>query len=385
MVEMLSDNVAIILGLATFLLALSMPLFNPLFRWKRKEDVERDGNMQPVSIIIASHDDALQLERHLPSILRQDYPVGYEVIVVIQKGDHDVEDALKRIKHTCGQQGGDARFYVTYIPQTSRYMSRRKLAITLGVKASKNEWLLLLDSDCEPTSPQWLAAMTRKCSDDKSLVVGYSSYEPATSSFKRYERFYHFCYLLRECRNQAYRSNCPNVMFRKSQFMERNGYLGNLELVRGEYDFLVNKYADPQATAVEVSPAAWVVQDAPSGKSWLNAHVYYMETRKLLQRSLMHRLVFGADQVMMRVFTCVVLAGWAYALLTLNWLLAGALVFSVALELLLRYWLDNLSIRRFGETFPWAFIYDRVVLWSDVYFMLRHKFADRRDFTTHKQ
>lgn len=161
MVEMLSDNVAIILGIAALLLALTTPFFSPLFRWKRKEEEAHDVDLQPVSIIIASHDDAQQLEKHLPSILQQDYPVGYEVIVVIQKGDHDVEDALKRIKYTYEQQGGDAHFYVTYIPQTSRYMSRRKLAITLGVKAAKNEWLLLLDSDCAPSSPQWLAAMAR--------------------------------------------------------------------------------------------------------------------------------------------------------------------------------------------------------------------------------
>lgn len=385
MVEMLSDNVAIILGIAALLLALTTPFFSPLFRWKRKEEEAHDVDSQPVSIIIASHDDAPQLEKHLPSILQQDYPVGYEVIVVIQKGDHDVEDALKRIKYTYEQQGGDAHFYVTYIPQTSRYMSRRKLAITLGVKAAKNEWLLLLDSDCAPSSPQWLAAMARPCADDKSLVVGYSSYDADTSSFKRYERFYHFCYLLRECGTQAYRTNCPIVMFRKSQFMSQNGYLGNLELVRGEYDFLVNKYAEPDATAISVSPTAWVVQNSPTRKSWLNAHVYYMETRKLLQRGFLHRLVFGADQVAMRLFTCLSLAALAYSVLTLNWLLLGVALLSVVLELLLRYWVDKRAIHRFGESFPWAFVYDRVIMWSDLYFMMRHKFADRRDFTTHKQ
>lgn len=206
MVEMLSDNVAIILGIAALLLALTTPFFSPLFRWKRKEEEAHDVDSQPVSIIIASHDDAQQLEKHLPSILQQDYPVGYEVIVVIQKGDHDVEDALKRIKYTYEQQGGDAHFYVTYIPQTSRYMSRRKLAITLGVKAAKNEWLLLLDSDCAPSSPQWLAAMARPCADDKSLVVGYSSYDADTSSFKRYERFYHSVIC---CANVARRPTAP--------------------------------------------------------------------------------------------------------------------------------------------------------------------------------
>ena len=72
MVEMLSDNVAIILGIAALLLALTTPFFSPLFRWKRKEEEAHDVDLQPVSIIIASHDDAQQLEKHLPSILQQD-------------------------------------------------------------------------------------------------------------------------------------------------------------------------------------------------------------------------------------------------------------------------------------------------------------------------
>lgn len=383
--KMLSDNVAIILSIAVFLLAWVTPLFSPLFRWRRKEEKKGGDNLQPVSIIIASHDDAMQLEKHLPSILQQEYPVQYEVIVVIEKGDHEVEEVLQRIQHNHAQQAGEAHLYVTYIPETSRYMSRRKLAITLGVKAAKNEWLLLTDSDCEPASPRWLASMARNCADGKSLVLGYASYADETSSFKRYDRFYHFCYLLRECRGQAYRTNCPNLMFRKSQFMEQEGYLGNLNLVRGEYDFLVNKYAETGNATMETSPEAWVIQDAPTDRSWSNVRVYYMETRKSLCRSFSHRLVFDIDQVEMRVFTLVFVASMAYSLLMSNWLLLGLAVFSALIEILLRYFVDRHAIKRFGERLPWASLYDRLVMWSNLLFLLRHKCADHRDFSTHKQ
>ena len=382
---MLSDNIAIVLGAVVFLLAWVTPLFSPLFRWRRKAEKEKNDNLQPVSIIIASHDDASQLEKHLPTILQQDYPVQYEVIVVIEKGDHEVEDVLKRIQYNHNQQEGNAHLYVTYIPESSRYMSRRKLAITLGVKAAKNEWLLLTDSDCEPASSQWLAKMARNCLEDKSLVLGYASYEDDDSSFKRYERFYHFCYLLRECRGQAYRTNCPHLMFRKSQFMEQEGYLGNLNLVRGEYDFLVNKYAEAGNTTVETSPEAWVIQDAPTNRSWINTRVYYMETRKSLQRSFLHRLVYNVDQVEMRIFTLSLVASVAYSLLMSNWLLLGLAVASALVEFLMRYFVDHHAINQFGERLPWAALYDRLVMWSNLIFLLRHRCADHRDFSTHKQ
>ncbi len=35
--------------------------------------------------------------------------------------------------------------YYTYIPESSRYMSRKKLQITLGVKAAKYEWIILTE------------------------------------------------------------------------------------------------------------------------------------------------------------------------------------------------------------------------------------------------
>ncbi len=383
---MLSDNIAVILGIAVFLLAWISPLFSPLFRWRwKKEDGKIDDNLQPVSIIIASHDDAMQLEKHLPAILLQDYPVQYEVIVVIEKGDHEVEDVLKRFQYNHGHQGGNARLYVTYIPETSRYMSRRKLAITLGVKAAKNEWLLLIDSDCEPASSRWLASMARNCEDGKSLVLGYASYKDASSSFKRYDRFYHFCYLLCECYGQAYRTNCPNLMFRKSLFMKQDGYLGNLNLVRGEYDFLVNKYAKRGNAAAEIAPEAWVIQDGPTNRSWSNMRVYYMETRRFLLRSRMHRLVFGVDQVMTRIFTLMVVVSLVYSLLMSNRLLSGVAMISIFVEFLVRYSVDRHAIKRFGESLPWAVLYDRLVMWSNLFFLFRHKCADHREFTTHKQ
>ncbi len=381
----LSDYTAIALCIAVIVMALVAPFFSPLCRLKRKGDHADDHELPPVSIIIASHEDAARLEKHLPDILQQDYPAGYEVIVVIEKGDHDVENVVKRIEHGLTMQPGNAHLYVTYIPETSRYMSRRKLAVTLGVKAAKNEWLLLVDSDCAPVSDRWLSLMARNCSEDKSMVMGYCNYSEDTAPFKRYERFYHFCYLLRESQKQAYRTNCSNLMFRKSQFMEANGYLGNLELVRGEYDFLVNKFSQIGRTASETSCDAWLVQDAPSRQSWNNAHIYYLETRKSLKRSFMHRLVFNVDQMVMRLCTLVIASGIVYSVLTHNWLLLGISVLGFVLEIVLRYIVDKKAIRNFGERFTAPVVLDHLIMWSNVYFLLRHRFSDRLNFTTHKQ
>ena len=386
MEKMLSDNTAVILGIVVFLLAWVTPLLSPLFRWRIKKEGKKEVcNLPSVSIIIASHDDAKQLEKHLPSLLQQDYPVQYEVIVVTEQGDHEVDGVLKRIQHTHEQQSSNAHLYVTYIPETSRYMSRRKLAITLGVKAAKNEWLLLTDSDCEPASNHWLAKMARNCEDTKTLIVGYACLESNTPAFNRYQRLFNFAYLARECRKLAYRTNCPNLMFRKSQFMNDEGYLGNLNLVRGEYDFIVNKFSQSGSTAVEMSPEAWIVQDEPTCRSWSNMQVYYMETRKSLLRSFPHRFLFNMNQLAMRVFVLSFFAAVVYSVLKSNWILLGISSFSAVIEFVIRYSIDRFTIKRFGEKIFLAVAYDHLLMWSNLYYLVRHRCANQWDFTTHKQ
>mgnify|MGYP007083028735 CR=1 FL=1 len=47
----------------------------------------------------------------------------------------------------------------TYVPSDARYLSRRKLAFTLGVKAAKYDILLFTEANCQPLNDQWLSAM----------------------------------------------------------------------------------------------------------------------------------------------------------------------------------------------------------------------------------
>jgi hypothetical protein len=37
-------------------------------------------------------------------------------------------------------------------------LGNKKYALTLGIKAAKNEYLLFTDADCYPTSKEWIAA-----------------------------------------------------------------------------------------------------------------------------------------------------------------------------------------------------------------------------------
>ena len=63
------------------------------------------------------------------------------------------------------------------MPDSSRYISRKKLAVTLGIKASKYEWLVFTNANCMPQSNQWLRLMARNFTSRTQVVLGYSGYE----------------------------------------------------------------------------------------------------------------------------------------------------------------------------------------------------------------
>ena len=203
---MIFNTTSLIICGILLLLAIIAPFVNPLFRkiilseeadLSSTEDADNSSandaygqHLPSVSIVITAHDNAAELRRNLPLVLAQQYPGNYQVIVVAEKGDSETEDVLKLLS-------ADKHLYYTLIPESSRYMSRKKLSITIGVKAAQSEWIMLVEPSCRPESEHWLATMARNCNKDKDLVIGYSSYDDDAKMYQRFERMLTQCYSLR--------------------------------------------------------------------------------------------------------------------------------------------------------------------------------------------
>lgn len=380
------DNLTIITSGIVLLVALVAPMVNIFFRQRRRmatdtEATDGTGTAQvPVSIVITVHDKAMQLEKNLPAFLTQDYPAGYEVIVVVSSSDDSTDDVLKQFANY-------PNLYTTFIPSTSRYISRRKLAITIGVKAAKHEWVLLTDAECMPPSANWLKAMTRQCAKGTDMVTGYSNYGENTSPYKRFYRLHDELYLIRQAqRGTPYRTTCSNLLFRKSMFMTQRGFDGNLTYVRGEYDFLVNKYATNTNTALELAPEAWLTEDEPTRKSWRNRHLFYMETRKHLQRSMACRLAYNTDMTMMHLTWLAIMAAGVVAAITSNWIIAIATLLATIITVTFRSLLTSHVARMYNlKVSPLKlFFYEISTAWSKVIYLLRYRMADKNNFICHK-
>lgn len=322
------------------------------------------------SIVLSVNEDSIEsLKDHLPALMAQQYEPGFEVIVVNESPGRDMQDMLDVLKSTYPQ------LYITFIPQGSHYLSRRKLALTLGVKAAHYNWVVFTEADCQPATHRWLETIASYIHEDTDMVCGYTRYTDNTSMFLRYERMRQWNYqYLKAVRRRPYAYNGCNLAIRRQLFMEHNGFLTNLRYLRGEYDFMVNEYAEPYRTAAFNDPDGVVVQDAPTKEKWKMSHIYYQETRRHLHRSWGYQVKPFFDTLMLHLTYGLLLIPLVYAIITENWILTT--VSGIALILLFVY--RVLRVRRvanrYGEHFPLLTIplMEIRVLWQNLYFIIRY-------------
>ncbi|MBO4850391.1 MAG: group 2 glycosyl transferase [Prevotella sp.] len=380
MIPLPLDLLTMVLSGALLLLALLTPMFSPFFRRLPRRGQTTPGELPPVTVLLVSNGDHEALDEHLPLYLTQDYPAGYEVVVVSEKADLETENVLKRYSH-------DQRLYHTFVPESSRYMSKNKLAITLGVKASKNDWIVLTDPRCKPLDSHWLSSLSEHFTPSHNMVLGYSNFTQEAKTYHRFERLHTALYLLRQARTgKAYRTNCLHVSFRKSEFMERQGFLEYLKYSIGEYDFLVNKFATEEGTVVADSPSTWLWESPLHPKSWQNRQVYYHEVGRHLEGGTKVRLLHALDQWAMYGNYLFELSAGVFAGLTHRWVLLGVATVSLLLTIVLRTINGKKTFKEYQTGLSsWKVVpLELSMLRRSFLTRMRYEYADKSDFISHK-
>ncbi len=112
-------------------------------------DMVSDEELPALSVIICAHNQGEEILKNLPTILTQDYP-NYEVVVIDDNSTDDTKDILKRFAHEY------SHLYHSFTSQSAQYISHKKLSLTLGIKAAKNDCLVFTEAQCSPQSNQLL-------------------------------------------------------------------------------------------------------------------------------------------------------------------------------------------------------------------------------------
>ena len=383
---MIIDTISIISCIIITVLLVVSVVANPFFRKTDKADdfdtpnSVNDSDMPRITVLVLANNNAQALDANLSIILTQDYAPGYEVIVVGEKGDLPTEAVVEQYAHR-------GHLYATYIPHRSLFMSKSKLAVALGVKAAHNEWIVMVNAECRPQSDVWLKTLASRMDNDANLVMGYSNYNSEARGYYRFARLRTMCYMLRRAVGSiAYRTNGTNIAFRRSEFIAQEGYRGNLQLVNGEYDFIINKYAQPGQTRVVTAEDAWIREDSPTSKQWHDRDICYAHIRKFLSRSTAPRTLFNFDMTMMYANYAALVASIALSAVSQRWILLAVAALYLVLTIVLRSLIARKVYVKFGEEIPaWRTVfYELSIVWRHLSTKIRYSRADQYDFTTHK-
>ena len=247
---------------------------------------EINANSLPkASIIVYAHKCEGIIREFLKSILTQNYP-NFEIIVV---NDYTKDDMTQEIvENLCKSH---SNLHITYVPQDSRNVSRKKLAITLGIKAAKGDVIITTTANCKIKSDMWLKLMMQHFNNNEiDIVLGYSHTNKKCQKglWKWYRSFDSTTtatqWLGNAINKKAYRGDGFNLAYRKSIFFNNKGFAKTIHLQNGEDDLFINQISSPTNTAVEIQESSQLIVDWGENERhiWLDMKEQYTFTSKYL-------------------------------------------------------------------------------------------------------
>lgn len=245
----------------------------------------------PVSVVICAKNEAENLEKYLPLILEQQY-TNYEVIIVNDCSEDDTENVLKRFVNIY------PHLRTTYIKEDQKFTHGKKLALTVGIKSAKYEWVLLTDADCCPHGKLWLTNMARHFSSEASIVLGYGGYFPKRSFLNlliRYDTaFIALLYFSFALIGKPYMGVGRNLAYRKSLFFANKGFASHVRLESGDDDLFINEVAKSDNVLIEYSLESHTrTEPKNTFKRWIDQKGRHFTTFSLYKK--MEKVLLGIE------------------------------------------------------------------------------------------
>lgn len=221
-----------------------------------------EGQYPSVSVVVYARDDAANLPILIRQLYAQDYPGKMEVVVVADLSGYDTADV-----DVVGALTPEfPSLKMTYIPAHSRNLSRKKLAVTLGIKAASMQYVALTCGNCRIPSTGWLRHMMAHTLDGKvKVVVGSSTMRDLDGAPGPHARLRGFDDLWQAARSicgglEGYprRATGNNLVYSRSIFFDNGGFASSLNLNFGDDDLFVSEIADGVNTAIDMGPETMV-------------------------------------------------------------------------------------------------------------------------------
>jgi cellulose synthase/poly-beta-1,6-N-acetylglucosamine synthase-like glycosyltransferase len=243
--------------------------FRPFTRRPAEAEASEPGpDTEPVSIILCAHNELDNLRELVPTLLRQDYPAGFELVLIDDRSQDDTYLYAQQLS-----QYYPGRFRLVTVTHTPAGFAPKKYALTLGIKAARYERLLFTDADCRPVSYDWLRLMQRGFTQKNGadVVLGFSGYVEAPGLLNQLIRYETLLtgaqYLGLAWAGHPYMGVGRNLAYTKATFHSTKGFASHMRRLSGDDDLLVQDavalgaraavVADPDAQTVSLPAQTW--------------------------------------------------------------------------------------------------------------------------------
>ena len=292
---------------------------------------------QPVSIIIAARNEAENLQKNLPLILKQNHPL-FEIIVI---NDGSADKTLEVLDQFSNDH------HNLKVISVEGSTGNKKNALQKGIENATYELLLFTDADCRPFSNNWIREMAAQFKGQTQIVLGYGAYEKIKNSF--FNKLIRYETLLTAMQYFSYAAiGFPymgvgrNLAYTKSLFNNSGGFDKHQHIKSGDDDLLINAVATPSNTAICVSKDSFTISTPKTNFSkWFKQKRRHITTAP--QYKFIHKILLGLFYLSQLLF-------WFLAILLLSFSFKWQLVLAVmAIRFMLQYIIYGMHGKKFNE------------------------------------
>ena len=278
----------IIVAATTIVLAL---YYLTLFKVNATKPIKTNFK-EGISVIIAAKNEQENLTQNLPHLLNQVY-LNFEIIVV----NDGSFDGTKKLLDDMALVYKNLK--VVHLELEERYQKGKKFALTMGIKAAKNEHLLFTDADCKPNSNLWIQNMANFYTKN-DIILGIAPLNTKSSllgSVISYETFHTAIqYLGYSSRDKTYMGVGRNLGYTKTLFFESKGFASHQHIMSGDDDLFIQEAAKNKKVGICFAQDSFMYSDSPTSFSkWVKQKVRHLSTSK--EYKFIYKLLLGLYSV----------------------------------------------------------------------------------------
>lgn len=307
------------------------------FSKEKKQQPKKIG----VSVIICAKNEAENLKRFLPSIVAQKYP-DFEIVLINDASSDDTLGVMEAFE----KQHDTVK--IVNVKNVEAFWGNKKYALTLGIKASKYDYLLFTDADCKPVSKYWIYEMTSHFNNEKSIVLGYGAYTKIKKSFinklVRFEtlvtaiQYFSFAKL-----GLPYMGVGRNLAYTKKEFFNANGFINHIQVRSGDDDLFVNQAATKHNTAI-----CYTKNSITASTPKLTFKTWFKQKRRHVSTAKHYKL---KHKILLTVFYCSTFLFWFLGCVLLIALYKWPIVLLLVLSrIIIQYTVYGFSAKKLNET-----------------------------------